>query len=380
MYGMLIKEIRVPLLGLLLGLLVYIAFFSMYALKPVPIDKYGTSPEGSYWRSMDLVVTGVHPVDLFPTRFTTSSGFILVVVVLEKVVGNREVAWLLLNTLFYIGMGLCFYLLATRVLQDKIAAFFATMLLALNYAAVVFGLHYAADASGWFFYSAALYCSFRFITTKQPTWLWVATALVGVGGIFKEYALCAYIVIAGSILLVEHKRWVRSIGLIITTAVLAASPFILVNVYTWMVFNYTYFDWWTYNQLLKQSMFSGSLLNEYIKVLGGLYNFVWFLFFGGLFLFWKRRKEIMRDVSLQFILLVAISSLPVLLWVPFQRVFFITAPAFALITGLFLKRFQHYWLLVPIFVLYALSTYFMDAYVLKIVNIQPVLDVLFGDR
>lgn len=378
MYKMLLQEVRVPLVGLFLGLIVYIACFSIYALGPVPMDRYGDSPDGSYWQSIDLVLTGEHSVGFFPNRFVTGSGFILLVIAFEKVIGSREVAWLLLNALFYIGMGWCFYLLAVRVLQDRIAAFFSAMLLILNYAAVVFGLNYGADVSGWFFYSVALYCSFRYLTTKQLMWLWAATAFVGVGGMFKEYALFAYIVVAGSIVLVNREKWLRAVGLIVVTAALAGMPFILANGYTWLAFHYTYLDWWIHNQALQSILVPHSRLDEYIKVLGGLYNVAWFLFLGGLCIFWQRRKEIMRDVSLQFILLVALSSLPILMWPPFQRVFFITAPTFALITGLFIKHIKQYWLLIPFFMLYALSAYLMDAYILKMVHIQPLLSFLFS--
>lgn len=379
MYNVFTRDVRTSFFVVLTLTLVGIAAFSIYSLKPVPIDRYGDrgGGDGSYWQSMDLVVTGQHSLNFLANRFVTGSGFILSVVTLEKVVGSREATWLLLNSLFYIGMGLCFYALATRVLQDKRAAFLSTMLLALNYATVVFGLSYGADASGWFFYVAALYCSFRFITTKQPAWLWAAAALVGVGGIFKEYALCAYIVVAGSICIVERGKWLRMVGLLLATATIAIVPFIVANLYTWVFFHYTYLDWWAYNQT-RQSIYPDSRLYEYIKSFGSLYNVAWFFGLSGLVIFWQRRKEVLHDTTLQFIILVALSSVPVLVWPPFQRVFFITAPAFALVAGLFFKRVTHYWLLLPIFIVYALFAYLLDAYIFDMVNINPILDFLLG--
>jgi len=377
-YNIFRRDVRVSFFVLLAFTLVGIASFSIYALKPVPADRYGhEGGDGSYWLSMDLVETGQHSPDFLANRFVTGSAFIFSVVTIEKVVGNREVAWLLLNSLFYIGLCLCFYALATRVLQDKRVAFLSTLLLALNYATVVFGLSYGADASGWFFYVVALYCSFRYITSKQQAWLWAAAALIGVGGLFKEYALCAYVVVAGSICIVERGKWLRLAGLVAATGMIAIAPFLLANLGTWLLFHYSYLNWWAYNQT-RQSIYPDSRLDEYIKVLGSLYNVAWIFGLGGLIIFWRRRKEVRHNTTLQFIILVILSSMPVLVWPPFQRVFFITAPAFAIVAGLFFKRVTRYWLLLPIFVAYALFAYLLDAYIFKMVNINPMLHFLLS--
>ena len=371
------KEVRIPLCIVLPALLACAALFSIYALNPTPIDRYNTGSDGSYWQSMDYLDTGQHMPSFLPNRFVTGSGFILTVVELERVFGSREVSWLLLNSVFYVGMGLCFYALAAAVLKDARAAFFSTLLIAFNYAAVVYGPYYAADASGWFFYIATLYCSFRFYASGEHKWLWAAAALVGIGGVFKEYALCGGIAVACSIVFAQRGQWFKKLALLFGAGAVCAGPFLLANLWTWHVFQYTYLNWWAYNQT-QQSTFPDSRLDEYIKVLGGIYNVAWFLFLPGLYLLWQRRRNIMSDVSLSFILIVALSSLPVLVWPPFQRVFFITAPTFVLVAGLFFARVRRYWLLVPWFAAYVLCAYLMDSYILKAVNIGPLLHVLLA--
>jgi hypothetical protein len=254
------------------------------------------------------------------------------------------------------------------------------MLLVLNYAAIVSGLDFAADVSGWFFYIAALYCSYRYYVSSENAgqkWLWGAAAMVGVGGIFKEYALCASIAIVCSIAFAERGQWLKKFGLLVGAGIISAVPFIVANLWTWDVFHYTYLNWWAYNQT-QQNIFPDSRLDEYIKILGGMYNFAWFFFLPGLYVLWSRRKEIVHDRSLQFIIFVALSALPVLVWPPFQRVFFISMPAFALVAGLWFARVKNYWLLAPVFAAYILCGYLMDAYVLKLVNIQPLLHLFLA--
>src|SRR6185437_7890076 len=137
MHTLLSKKVSVPMRVLLPVLLAVIALFSILAFQPNPDDRYGQHADGSYWQSMDYVVTGHYEPWFLANRFVTGSGFIVTVVAMEKVLGSREVAWLLLNSLFFIGMGCVFYALALRILKDTRAAFLSTLLLVLNYAAIV---------------------------------------------------------------------------------------------------------------------------------------------------------------------------------------------------------------------------------------------------
>ena len=84
----------------------------------------------------------------------------------------------------------------------------------------------------------------------------------------------------------------------------------------------------------------------------------------------KRTKEILKDEKLLFIWLVISSSLVVFVWPVVTRVLFITIPAVTLVSTLFIKRINKYgYLVAGLLVFYALSSYFMDAYILDFVNL-----------
>jgi 4-amino-4-deoxy-L-arabinose transferase-like glycosyltransferase len=377
-------HIQVPLHKLnpylLLGIfLLGLALFSLYVFKPIPTNVYGNFADGSYWQAMDAVSGGHVESYFLPNRITTGLGLILAAIAGGYVFHSREFTWMLLSVLSYVGTGLFFYALALRLLKNARAAFLSTLIVALNYGAIVWGLNYTADQMGWFFFMAALYSCWRFLEGGGKKWLWLGVLSVALGGVFKEYAPCAYIGIACSIALYKQEGWglVKKFFLMGLTGALCLVPLIAANAYSWFAFHYTYLDWWHFNHT-NQVAFPDSYLEEYIKILGGIYNFAWLLFIPGLFLFWKRRKELSNNLSLQFIIVMALSSLPVFIWPPFQRIFFITVPAFALVCGLYFAHAgkRALFIIVPLLMTYVLTGYFMDAYVLPNVNIGPILHLL----
>jgi 4-amino-4-deoxy-L-arabinose transferase-like glycosyltransferase len=366
----------VVLLGIFLTV---VALFTLYVIAPVPTNVYGDFIDGSYWQSMDAVEYGTYEPYFLPNRITTGMGLILATIAGGHLFGSREFTWLLLSVISYVGMSLFFYLLAKRILGNIRAALLSTAIVAFNYGALVWGLNYTADGMGWLFFIAALYFCFRFLEGGGEKWLWWAVASVAIGGVFKEYAPCAYIAIAAVIALWGGYSWQKKILLMGATGILCLVPFILANTYSYFAFHYTYLDWWQYNHT-NQVQYPGSYFEEYIKILGGIYTFMWFVFIPGLVLFWKRRKELMNNRALQFIIIAALSSLPVFIWPPFQRIFFITVPAFALICGLYFARMKKSSLLwvVPLLCLYILAGYLMDTYILPNINVGPFLRAILG--
>lgn len=364
----------------LLGVfLAAVALFTLYVMKPVPTNVTGYFIDGSYWQSMGAV-SGAHVEPYFlPNRITTGLGLILAVVLGGDIFGSREFSWMLLSVLSFVGMGLFFFALAKRILGSSRAALLSTIILTFNYGALVWGLNYTVDGMGWFFFIGALYCCYRFLEGAGERWLWGAVLLVAAGGVFKEYAPCAYIAIGCSILLWQGYSWPKKLFLGFTMGVLCLVPAILANVYSFVAFNYTYIDWWAYNHT-NQVQYPGSYFEEYIKILGGIYNFAWFLAIPGLLIFWKRRGELLQNRALQFIIIAALASLPVFIWPPFQRIFFITVPAFALISGLYFAKSgrRSLFIIVPLLCAYVLAGYLMDTYILPNINIQPILQALRG--
>ena len=346
-------------------LLIFLSVFSIYAIGPQVV---GDSV--SYVDAILVLETGIEPSGFTPYRIVTTYLGLQSVRAIDILVDNILLSWLVQNSLLYIIMGMFFYSLLCRIIGHSKTAFFGTLFLVTNYAVVVFGLSYLMDMGGWAFYVASLYYSYRYLETKETKWLWISSVLVGIGGLFKEYAFLAYVVIFGLIIFIYWKDWSNMIKKMFITGLLSFTPMLVLNLHIFSVYHYTYIDWF-FNQPIY--VYNSRIL-EYIKSFGSLYNFGWFLFLGGAYIFFKRTKEVFQDKNLDkntiFIWLVLLSSTVVFVWPIVTRVLFITMPAVVIVSSLYIKKIHSKLIfLFPIFVLYVLSTYLMDAFILDFVNL-----------
>ncbi|MDP2947362.1 MAG: glycosyltransferase family 39 protein [Nanoarchaeota archaeon] len=346
-------------------LLIFLSVFSILALKP----EFGGDGI-SYIQTIEVMKTGISPEGFVPNRIITTFLGLKSVMVIDIFVNNLLVSWLILNSLFFVVMGMFFYFLLLKIFDNSRMSILGTLFLTTNYAAVALGLSYFMDMGGWAFYVASLYFSYLYLETKNEKWLWISSILVGVGGLFKEYAFLAYIVILGLIIFINWGHWKEIIKKIFFTGLVAFTPMIIMNIYSFFVYDYTYLSWYSAQNTYDYQ----NKLVEYIKSFGSLYNFGWFLFIPGIYLLLKRSKEILKDQKLFFIWLTILSSLVVFVWPVVTRVLFITLPATVLVSCLFLKKIDKRWyMIVPLLIAYVLSSYLMNAYILDFVDIQKIL-------
>lgn len=346
----------------LLAALIFLSVFTIYVLQPIVRGDTST-----YIEAMKVLKTGVAPADFIPNRIISTYLGLRSIMLINVFVNNLFVSWLILNSFLYIAMGMSFYSLLIKIVDNARTAFLGTLFLMTNYAAVIFSFNYQMDIGGWAFYVATLYFSYKYLETRCDKWLWTATLLVALGGLFKEYAFLAYTVIFGLIIFVEWRRWGEMIKKIFLTGLLAFIPMLIINLYAFFKYHYTYLNWFIPATQLYPEL---NRPIEYLKSFGSLYTFGWFLFLGGLYLFLKRFKETLRDQKLLFIWLVVISSLAVFVWPVVTRVLFITLPAVVLISSLFIKKFDKWWYLVVLLLIpYVLSSYFMDSFILNFINL-----------
>ena len=345
-------------------LLIFLSIFSISALQP----EFGGDGL-SYIQTIEVMKTGISPVGFIPNRIITTFLGLESIRLIDLLVGDLLVSWLILNCLFYVVMGMFFYSLLLKIFDDSKTAFLGTLFLVTNYAVVALGLSYFMDIGGWAFYMASLYFSFKYLETKESKWLWISSILIGLGGLFKEYAFLAFIVILGLVVYLNWGQWREIVKKIIFTGLIAFGPMIIINFYSFLIYDYTYLSWYS-----NQSVYDyQNRAVEYIKSFGSLYNFGWFLFIPGTYLLFKRSKEILKDQKLFFIWLVILSSLVIFIWPVVTRVLFITMPAIVMVSSLFIKRINNWrYALTPLLVLYILANYLMDAYILNYVDIGKV--------
>lgn len=349
-------------------LLIFLAIFSVYALRP---QIAGDSL--LYTSSIEVLRTGVQPPGFVPMMIVSTYFGLRLIMFLDFFIENIAISWLVLDGVLYIAMGLFFYSLLKKIVGSAKTAFWGTLFLATNYAAVSFGLGYLMDMGGWAFYVASLYFSYRYLESENGgnKWLFISSALVGVGGLYKEYAFVAYVIIFGLIVFKDWKNLLEILKKTIITGCLAFGPFFLLNVYGFFAFHYTYLDWFFFNQGAYDYQ---NRFVEFIKSFGSIYNFGWFLFIGGFYLLLKRSREMFRERNINkdtlFLWLVILSCFSVLLWPVVTRILFITMPAAVMVSSLLIRKMENrIYIIAPLLLLYVISSYLMDAYVLDFVNL-----------
>ncbi len=352
---------------LLLWTLIFLSIFSIYFLKPkIAGDSL------LYTSSIDVLKTGIQPEGFVPMMIASTQLGLRLIMFFDIFFKNISISWLFLDIVLYILIGLSFYSLLERLIKNREVAFLGTIFLVTNYAAVTFGLGYLMDAGGWAAYLMALYFAHKYLwgddNESADKFMYTSALIIGIGGLYKEYSFVAYVVLLGTIVYKNWGNWVSILKKSFLTGLLVLVPFIIMNIHTYINFDgYTYLDWFLYNQHAYDYQ---NRPIEFIKSFGSIYNFGWFLFLPGLFIFIKNVKSNIKDKNNFFILMMLLSCFSVLLWPVVTRVLFITMPTAVVITSLFLNKInKKLYLILPILILYILTGYFMDSFVLDFVNL-----------
>ncbi len=351
---------------LLFLILIFLCFFSVYALKP-QIAGDGVS----YVESIQVLGTGVLPDNFIPNRLLTTYLGLNTIRLFASVFHSLSFAWMFQNSLLYISFGLVFYSILKLLIEDRKASFVGTILLVTNYAAVSFALGYLMDIGGWAFYLLSIYFSYKYYLSTDKKWMWFSALTIGIGGLFKEYAFLATVVL-GLVIIILNKNNLKNIfKLGFFSALISFVPIILVNIYIIERFDYSYINWFTHQKTLYPGQ---NVIVELIKSFGSLYNFGWFLFVPGFYILVQRTaviiKEKIEDKKIIFIWALLLSALPVLVWPPVTRVLFVTMPAVITVSCLFIKKIDSkWWIVLPLLSLYFVASFLMDSLILNFVNL-----------
>lgn len=338
-----------------------------------------TGDAPSYLESMTVMGGGGTPAGFVPNRILTSSLAIGSVGLFSGVFGSVEVGWAVLNIFLFFVAGIVFYKLISDIFADESVALVAALFFITNYAMVVFALDYGVDIGGWVFYLLSLYFTLKYVRTGEKRALLFSALCIGVGGLFKEYALLATIPIA---VVLGYENWRNPLVALkegVFPALIALAPLGIVHVWVYLKFNYTYMDWLSYG---SESYTYSSELVEYIKSFGSLYNVLAPLVIVGVYCFFRYQEELLVDKKTQiFIVSVVLSVLPVFIWPAItQRILFITMPAAILVASFAIKKYKKYSIVfLVLLAMYATISFTMDSIILPYVNIGPILSSIFGN-
>ncbi len=308
---------------------------SLLILKPV-LDPMGDGP--SYVTAMKVLQTGTIPPSFIPNRILTTFGGLESVIALSMIFGNLLFSWMSLNILLFLIACGAFYKILLRLFQSEKVAILGTLFLAGNYAMISFGLNYFMDVGGWAFYLLSHYYLLKHIESGRNSYLWRSAIAIGIGGMFKEYAFLACISIA-VVLITFHYRFLGTlIKKAIPAAFFALAPTILVYIFVYLKFHYSYVDWLAFANAYYEY---NSKIVEFIKSIGSLINILGLLFLGGLYYLIRQGKSLVDGRYHIFILSLFISILPIFFWPAItQRVLFIIVPFMIVVAGVVFKKYE----------------------------------------
>ncbi len=345
----------------LIVILAILVAFSIYFLKP-EIKGDGET----YYEAMQVLSSGKAPQNFTPNRILTTFLGLETAVLFSKILGSIN-GWLVMNIIFYFVACIVFFNLLLKIYDSQKTAIIGSLFLAGNYAMLRFGLNFLMDIGGWTFYAISLFFLWNYLESKKRKDILLASVMVGVGGLFKEYSFLGFLPIIGILLYENYKQLFVFIKKSFIPILIMLGPTVILHLLVYLKFGYTYFDWLSSNQ--EHYVYSSRLV-EYIKSFGSLLNILGILFICGLAVLRKEWANLDFKIKL-FLLLIFASLLPIFLWPAItQRILFITAPFIILVSGLFIKKCEKYWyVFIPILLIYILVSFLMDAFILNFVNL-----------
>ena len=326
------------LAGALLGL--YIASFAY--LQPV-FDVAGDAP--GYLQTMRVMNGSIEQPEAFtPNRILTTFLSTGSVSLLGGITGNYLASWFFINTLYFFGLAFVCFFLFRRVTGSDTGSILGALFVVGNYDVIVFGLNYLMDLTGWFWFTLSLLFLFKHVdreVREGNSYLWLAVLAAGLGGLFKEYAYFAFIPI-GLFLIWEH--WRSPLHLIkrsVPFAIAAIVPTVLVHIGVYLIYGYTYLDWYGMNT--STFAFGGWLWNfsRSILVVLSLLLPVALL---GLRAFILEMRATPDPRRILFVATLVVPALAVLLWpIITERLVFLVVPLAGLLAAYAVKRYERHW-------------------------------------
>jgi hypothetical protein len=316
------------------------------------------------------IINGV----LRPNRLLSVFGAMWTLVGLEKLTGDLYVGWALMNSFFYVICAVFFFKILYKIFKDEIVAIVGTLLLIFNYAILTQGLAYGMDIGGWAFYLVSAFFTLRYLYDQKQEDVFYSAFAVSIGVLFKEYAFGGLTVLLGAIAYSNFGDIKKILKLAIYSCAIALIPIFLVHIYVYIQYSYTYYDWYLLNANHYSKPVQSKLIG-FVKTFGSLYNFGWFFFVYAGYLIRKNGISWLDRRSLFFSVLLFVSVAPVFFWPgAVQRGAFITMPFIIIVSCIGLKEYKKYWfVIIPLLILYIVSSYLMDSYILPMVDIDSVL-------
>lgn len=145
--------------------------------------------------------------------------------------------------LLYFAFAFAFYFLAFSFFKEQRLALIATLFSILSYPLLRYGLDLYTETGALFFYVLALGLTFKYLETPSRRTLVLASITIGAGLLWKEYVVVNGLIL-GILLLLEATCSREKIKNLFILGVLSLGPSLLVQLWVYQTFGYTYVDWY----------------------------------------------------------------------------------------------------------------------------------------
>lgn len=166
------------------------------------------------------------------------------VALLAPLFGSFEEAFLFQALAGYLLLIVCMYVLAREFLKDEHLAILTTLLSALSYPILKYGVDLTTETVAIALYCLSLFLTLRFLKKPRLHTFWWNVAVVTIAFFWKEYAVVSGAAFGIAILLHPSLTWgekIRCIGLFgLTFGIVHA----LWQTYVYLTYHYTYFSWY----------------------------------------------------------------------------------------------------------------------------------------
>ena len=257
----------------------------------------------------------------------------------------------IINFIFYLLLAYIFYKFAFEIYKDNKVALLATILLICNYHVFNIDNYFIADMGGRFFFILGNLMVVKYFSSGDKKYYYLTVLVSTIGILFKEFGALSMITLAVAILCMNYS-WKEKIGLIVKAFALFAIIPILLNLFFYYKFHFTYINWYLYSSVVKPVGAYG--FTVFVKIMGLIFLAGWPLFLWGLY----QEKKFFDKHRAKILGILVPASLSFFAWPMFTtRTSFVLIPLLCLISGFGLSKIKNKYILALLILFYVVVNY-----------------------
>jgi hypothetical protein len=307
------------------------------------IHTVGLTPNGDYDSYLETaqLFRGAPDAIVSPNRILKPLNPLIIAI--EENVMMPETAFLTQIIVFYFLLLIACYAFGRAFNLGKVESVMLTLVLGASYPVLKYGIDLYTETGALFFYIASLTLTLWYLRVPSKRVLLANVAVLTVGFLWKEYSVVSAIIFGFAILFHPELSWRARFKDLAMFAGIFVAVNLLWQMYVYFTYHYTYLSW--YQQGGSAGFESQFTLKNLVKSTGAILGLAWLLvpfelrYFKNL-AWWQKR----------FLVIAVPASLMVFFWgYVSSRLFFVMAPAFALVAVLALTKIKNSYLRYGIF-------------------------------